>query len=327
MGAMVVRTASFYLRATDLKAILSLCSLTLMVGSVAIPRIPPSFTAHSQTVLSKPVFETPVEMIYGLPTIRLTLNGHPNQLFLIDTGMPTTAVSEEAVKCLKLKIDAKKSGLIRGVGDAEPVKFQVGKSIKLSFEKYDLYHGLAPVFDLAAVSSYLGQPLSGVVGFDILSHNIFVLDYKRHTFSLYPKGASPLSDDTPFDLISCDSEPTMHVRLNIGGSLLATDLKLDTGSNAPIEMNSPFVTSHELLKGHELKSVKPDGLGGEHVAFHGETAELLLADRTLKLSDVYLSQAAKGATALEKPDGSLGSPALEGHTLVFECPAGKIELH
>jgi hypothetical protein len=257
----------------------------------------------------------------------LTLNGHPNQLFLIDTGSEVTAVSEEAVKRLKLKTDDRKSGQVLGVADAEPTKFHVGKNIKLSFGKYDLYHGLTPVYDLAAASSYLGQPLSGIVGFDILSHNIFVLDYKRHTFSVYLKGATPLLDDGPFDVISCDSEPTMHVRLNIDGSLLDTDLKLDTGSNAPIEMNSPFVTSHELLKGRDFKSVNPSGLGGEHVASHGETAELVLADRTLKLSDVYLSQAAKGATALEKPDGSLGSPALEGHTLVFECPAGRIELH
>jgi hypothetical protein len=237
-------------------------------------------------------------------------------------------VSEEAVTRLRLKIDDSRSGQVIGVADADPTKFRFSKNIKISFERYDLFRGPAAIFDLSALSSYVGEPVAGVFGFDILSQNVFAMNYKMHSLSLYPKGAPPiLADDESSDTISCGQPPMIHVHLKIGGSLMESDLKLDTGSNAAVTLNSPFVTSHELIKDHTFQPVQLAGLGGEYPALHGLDAELVLTDRSWKLSDAYLSQARKGASAQERPDGTLGSPALEGHILLFKCPSGKIELH
>jgi hypothetical protein len=315
-------------RKLALKIFLLLFLNSLLLGSAAQQRILKSIYAYPQIESVKPVFEIPFETIGGFPMIRLTLNGHANQIFLIDTGSQVTAVSEDAVTRLRLKINDKKSGQVIGVADAEPAKFLVGKDIKISYERYDLYRGLAPVLDLSALAAYVGKPVSGILGFDILSQNIFALNYKTRSFSLYKKGEAPiLSGHGSFDTISCGPPPVIHANLKIDGVLVEPDLKLDTGSNAQIELFSPFVTSHNLIRDQTLKPINLGGLGGEHPALHGTDAELLLTDRNWKLSDIYLSQAREGASAQERPDGTLGSPALEGHILLFKCPSGKIELH
>ena len=275
------------------------------------------------------VFTAPVNSLHGFSLIRLQINHHSNQLFLIDSAFEFTSVSQQTANELKLKIDYDIPGKLVSETDSAPERINFAKKATVSYGRYDLFSGPMPIIDLSNLSNYLGVNIAGILGYDILSRHNFTLNLRSHTLSLLRSGSTkssaPTNQQAPA-IATCSSFPVISGRLQLEDIQLPLRLKVDTGSNVPLELYSPFVRAHHLTSdaSRPLRLYGPSGSGREGTEAGKATLEL--PGMTLRLENVYMSSAVLGMSAETSVDGTLGSPALEGHILVFECGAGMVKI-
>ncbi|MGH9598084.1 MAG: hypothetical protein ACRD3K_14925, partial [Edaphobacter sp.] len=121
----------------------------------------------------------------------------------------------------------------------------------------------------------------------------------------------------------CQSSLVIDAEIRVGSTAyLPAALMIDTGTQVPLELYSPYVEKEHLLMQDGLMQIELQGLGGHHDASHGRPGYLRMNDREIKLADVYLSRAGSGIASRTDIDGALGVQSLKKSQLVINCNEG-----
>ena len=274
---------------------------------------------------AKQIFRAPVQQVDGVLLVDLSVNGTRNQSFLIDSGFSATVISSEAAIRLNLAKGGPGEGLMMTSADSSAKHYALtSRAVRIDYGKFGLYEGPIRVLDLENVARELGRPISGILGFDVLKHSRYILNLADNSLTLFSNRSKRHSPD--LDPKGCDAGPVLKARLSIGGRSFAVMLQVDTGSNAALELFSPFVAKNELANGTQDEQKALIGVGGTSPAVVGGPGEVLIGDEIVSLEKVYYSRAEQGMTAVDAIDGNLGTPALAGRKVYFDCPDGKFSV-
>jgi len=242
--------------------------------------------------------------------VRPVVNGHPAGWFIFDTGAGVCCVTSSSVAELGLE----QMGAIEAAGVGNEANAPVHRSRELVLGPLHCAGHPLMAVDLAFLEQHLGDKVSGIIGFGVLSRCVAVIDLQRATISLHDPAQYklPRGEWTALDLSGRAPVITAVFEGHEGRFLL------DTGDHAHVVFDEPAVRKWKLLENRELTDIKLGGVGGFIAAKNGKIAKLEVAGLVLEDVPASFALEAKGAHAQTNRAGRLGAGVLKRFVLVVD---------
>lgn len=259
---------------------------------------------------------------YGEIGVDCAIDGHPITLFL-DSGSAGIAISQDVVNTLKLK----EQGYLEAHGYGGSTDFR-----PVHIDRFEVQNGVS-ITNVTAVAVDLPEsfqdmadkPVSGFVGYDLLSRFVVQMDYVRHTIRLIsPERFNPgkafgiplpiqLDDDVPKITASVDSLPSAQ-------------FLVDTGDVSGLRLYGPYVHKNNLrnIYTHGIPGVG-GGIGGLSYSWRTRVHKLTVGRYTLYGVPADFSLDSKGGGSVLEA-GALGAEVLSHFIVTFDYPHNTIYL-
>jgi hypothetical protein len=263
--------------------------------------------------------------------VACTVNGSKPIWFMLDTGAESNYINK--TRLAEFGLTPFGSSSVTGGGNTAEGAF--ARVARLGIGGAELRGQRDAVLDLTGLEKIYGMPLGGLLGFDFFSRFIVEIDYDNLTMSLYdPATYVHEGKGAPLRFINEGGHP--HVVSEIGVRTqprLPADMVIDAGAADTVNLASPFVRKHDLLK---LARKKPAGdantLPGSEKEFFAQTSvrarleRILLGPFELKDIPMNLMVAKTGAYGSESFSGTIGEGILRRFKTIYDYPRGTIYL-
>lgn len=281
----------------------------------------------------RPDVTIPFTLIYGIPFIKLSVNGHDDELFVLDSGSQTTTLNSDEAARLNIELTPSFHNMaitINGLGDSAGQKAWISKStIKLKFGRETVIRGRMLATSIFSDCGLTGVRIAGILGYDVLRLNTTVIDYANSKFMIYQNGSFIPRGDAHIQALSVDKTavlPVIAAALAVNGKDYGNArVVVDTGSDDAAMLYVRFAASHSI---NELEGWKTGGkncaIGGSSVFLHGLPGSAIVGRQQVALPDISVLQNKEGLGQSDLYDALLGSPVLHRWSIVFDIPKGKI---
>ena len=243
--------------------------------------------------------------------------------FFVDTGASVSLLDSKVAA--ELKLTGKDFLPMTGIGAAldlfpiaEDVHF-AGSGLTINGARM----GIMSHFDL---NEYLGRPIDGIIGTDILRHFVVRIDYAKKTLTLALPGHLPEDPhETCLPMQTARNAPFIHARVGGDASSAQEGLFLvDTGAGGTLSLTKTFQEYHPNLNIHEAVSSGAVGLGGMEYSGIGR-GTIELGDRSFHEAIISSSRNKQGSwTGLN--GGGIGSGIWGRFTMTLDFPGNKLLL-
>lgn len=277
----------------------------------------------SDATLAASPLTVPIEVVYGgLIFVTARINDVPMS-FVLDTGAEATVLNSSRLKKLGLTPFGK-FATGAGGGDVE-LTYVKGVTTKVGDPKT----GEAVIRDqivaavlLDALEAPLQRPLDGILGYDFISRFVLEIDYKNQTLTLHDRAKYVHKGTNMAQSMTLeDSTPFITAAIEVPGKgKLDGRFVLDTGCLCDVQLFSPFVDTHELLKAFPdaKQAGYSAGAGGETHEVTATIPSLTIGDRVIDKPRADMSRDTHGAGADPESAGLVGSIALGRFVLVLD---------
>jgi len=181
------------------------------------------------------------KMVKNLMIIKLMVNGKGPFNFVLDTGVGLFLISDPAL-IDSVSIKNLRSINISGFGDGEPLSAYITPSIDVGFGSTNAKGLSAAILkqDIFELSSYVGMPVHGLIGYEFFSSFIVRINFSLNTLTIYrPETVYIPRKGYRVSLMIEDRKPYLisHIQLT-SGEKIAAKLILDTGAGHPISLET-----------------------------------------------------------------------------------------
>ena len=274
---------------------------------------------------------SPAEIPFEMNTVHIfvqaRINGSEPLWFIFDTGASASALSTSSAKQLGLELKGKIEG--RGAGEGT-VEANVVSGVTFTLPGVELVDQTSVTVPLGRIEELMGRQVDGVLGYDLISRFVVVIDYQNKKILLHDpasyshKGAGArvaIELDGSVPMVSADIVP--YGRDAIEGTFL-----IDTGANAAVILGSPFTRGHDLLATlpRSYEYIGGYGIGGESRGVAGRTASLELGGIRFEEPICGFPSDEAGAFADPTIAGIIGGEILRRCTVTFDYGRGEMIL-
>lgn len=270
---------------------------------------PPQSGAEVQFAQGGNVAQIPVEFTGNLVFVPAGVNEAQPSWFLLDTARASSVFDDIRAASQNLlpasSDNARVTSLANAVLDFPSLKVTVPSLGLVSLEN---------------ISSRVGRAVQGVLGADVLSHFVVVLDYERATLQLYdPKAYHYTGKGEKLKWTLVDGVPAVSARVEVRGrGKIDGMFRISTGEPEPIVFSSGFAAAHEFgsLGGKMIpfaSAADPEKVEGKL----GRIQSLTLGKSVVQDPLAVFPEAAASAGGSEQYAGTLGAGILNRFTLVL----------
>jgi len=262
----------------------------------------------------------PFELVDNHVDLPVTINGKGPFHFLFDTG-GANLIDTEAAKALGL--GAAGNGAGNGVGsNSESIQF--GTVDRLDVGGATLRkQGFVIVPVRAGFGVASGQPVDGLIGFEVLARFITTFDYTNNRIVLQTRAAVPPAKGTTIPFTFNGQHP--NIACAIDGFNGRCDV--DTGSRIALSVLSPFLAAHPAIVPPNATALGANGfgVGGATMGRLGR-ATLSFGGFTLPNLVTDLSAQTRGAFADPYTAGNIGAGVWRRFAVTFDYSAQTMTL-
>jgi len=275
------------------------------------------------TLVPGPVVTMKFDEVLGSIIVPLTLQNQEKVNFLIDTGCSTSLIDARIASRFDLTGTDyfPVAGIGAGVGLAV-----IADNVSIVGSGLSITGARLPLVQHFDFDEYLGHPLGGVIGADLLKHFVLKIDYATRTLTLALPGHLPQDPKTAFLPMDVTNN-CPFVKASVGDGLTGKtegQFLLDTGDSGSVSLTRAFLIDHPALPVTSLFSSGAIGFGGIERTGVGR-GTFNLGGFAFKNAVMALSQNVQGAWAgLE--GGDIGRGILDRFTVTFDFPAHKLYL-
>jgi predicted aspartyl protease len=278
-------------------------------------------------VVPQTVIVVPFEFIHGSILVQASLNGQGPFWMMLDTGADPSIVEIGTAKRVGLKIAA--SGQPgSGGGTDENLAYETSLPLVqlggLTASDVD-----ALAMDLSKLSSALGRPISGVLGYSLLKTRIVQIDYPNREVRFYTSAPSCTGAARPHSP-SCTTlsfrykDDILASGATVDGKPVTTNV--DTGSNSNFQFTPAAVDklglSEDVARAHASSSV---GFNGDLKNREGKVRNVTVG--TISVNDPTVVFFGKGMGMDKEPwDLRIGNAFLKNFVVTLDYPHGQIML-
>lgn len=252
---------------------------------------------------------------------RPLVNGKQFDWFFFDTGAGGTILTPEVIDALGLERFGQVP--VSGIGEGMMSSFVRAESLEVG--PVTMTGALATEIDLSFVANAIGEKVSGIVGFNLLSRCIAEIDQKGGVVKLHDPAVFLASEDakglTWLRLVTYERHPCVEASFEGHTGFF----KLDTGAaGSTVSIHAPAVTRLKLLDGRETRDTRIGGVGGMRSAKKGMLAWFELGG--VRTENVEATFATEQAGAFDDPYtlGNIGDDLMEPFVLVLDYQRERI---
>ena len=269
----------------------------------------------------------PFQLINNLIFIPIKVNG--TQLtVLLDSGVQETVLfSLEEKSEVSLKNTEKIS--LRGLGSEDAVEGlkSEGNLVEvkgMESKQHLLYIILDPSFNL---SSHVGIPVNGIIGYSFLKHNLVSIDYAKKQLIVYkdnPKNRRKIEKNSIKSSISIEkAKPYIKTTMVIDSVSIAAKLLIDIGNSDAIWLFQKISDKIKVPK-KNFADYLGKGFSGDVLGKRARISEFTMADFKFAkpIAAFPDSSSIKHVTMVSERLGSVGGEILKRFLIVFDYSNG-----
>jgi predicted aspartyl protease len=274
------------------------------------------------TVPKQAVIEVSFELIRGAIILPATLNGSGPIWMMLDTGVDPSVVDLETAKSAGLKLAGGHE--VSGGGSSHNVGYETSLPIvrlgALTATKVD-----AGAMDLSPLSTKLGRPIGGILGYSLLKGRIVQIDYPNRKVRFCATAPS----------CAGDSQTCATLSFRYRGAILASGVTVDgkpvtahvdTGSNSYFQFTPAAVDKlglgEDLAHSHESSSL---GFNGDLKNREGTVRNVTVGSISVNEPTVIFFGKGMGMDK-ELWDLRIGSAFLMDYAVMLDFRHGQITL-
>lgn len=270
----------------------------------------PQSGAQVQFAQGGNVAQVSIEITGNLVFVAAGVNDAQPSWFLMDTARATSAFDDIRAASQNLlpasNGDTRVTSLPNAVLDFPGLKVTVPSLSLISLDD---------------ISSRVGRAVQGILGADVLSHFVLVLDYERATLQLYdPKSYHYTGKGEKLKWTLVNGVPAVSARVEIRGKgKIDGTFLISTGEPEPIVFSSSFAASHGL-----------GSVGGKMIPFAsvadpekvegklGRVQSLALGKTVIQDAFAVYPEEASSASSSAEYAGTIGAGILNRFTMVLD---------
>jgi hypothetical protein len=245
------------------------------------------------------------------------VNGQDVGWFIFDSGAGLMTIDKKAAAQLDLPV----VGSVRatGVGGSTEASFRQDETFRLG--PLTLEKNLYVELDLGTLSKIMGQPIAGIVGYQVFQAAVVEIECAGPEVALHDPATYRRDGDVWEELVLYSNHPCCHAVFEGDRRGL---FRLDTGATNTVSFHAPAVDSLKLLDGRKTGLGLEGGVGGL-AAYRGGTLEWFeLGGHRFEKPRVTFSRVKKGAFTDTATLGNIGQAFLEPFRVVFWYQQKKI---
>ena len=183
-------------------------------------------------------------LLNNLPVIYVRIGYSAPLPFILDTGASSTVIDQAEAARLGLKTTAG-SDVSTGGGSVESTEV---RDVFIDVGRLKLPQLTMVAIDLAPLASGLGQPISGILGYEVFKQFVVQIDYARKTVAFHaPARYSAPSDAEVLPITIRDQVPFVPSEILGASGPTAIELVLDTGQTSALTLVRSLVDKQRLL--------------------------------------------------------------------------------
>lgn len=273
----------------------------------SIPSSSPNDFAYDASIAP----EVESKTVRGHLFVHPLVNGKDVGWFILDTCAEVMMIDMKTADTLGLeKVGA---SAITGVGGTIVEPFRIAKEFQWGPAKEQ--NLVFCELDAEFLTKAFGLPVAGIVGADVFKRFIVEIDVVQPRVALY--------DVTKYQLTKGNWEPIHFFGGNpaVAGTYEGDRtgfFQLDTGANAGIMVNSPYVKGLHLLDGRKLGQDGVGGFGGNITSFSGTMDWIAFGGHRFDKVPASFSMAEQGALANPDVVGVVGQQVMTPFNMVWD---------
>jgi predicted aspartyl protease len=300
---------------------------SVWVSALFLFAIPHYLHVLAQAPVKQTVIEVSSEFIQRSIVVQATVNGHGPFWMLLDTGADPSIVELGTARSIGLKI-ATSGQPGSGGGTSDTLAYETSlPQVQIGGLTASNVDALA--MELSKLSSALGRPISGVLGYSLLKTRIVQIDYPNRRVRFYtsaPSCAGAARSHTP----TCTTlsfrykDDILASGVTVDGKPVTTNV--DTGSNSNFQLTPAAVDklglSDDVARAHASSSV---GFNGDLKNREGTVRNVKVG--TISVNDATVVFFGRGRGMDKEPwDLRIGNAFLENFVVTLDYPHGRITL-
>jgi hypothetical protein len=266
----------------------------------------------------------PFQLSSNFVLVQLRVNNSRPLWFLFSTA--STSVIDTGI--------AKELGLpVQGKGKSTATGKSIGagtiSGVSLALPGVMTFNQTVAVLPLEFISSIMGQPVAGLIGYDFISQFVIEVDYAARKMNVYAPATYRYSGSgqiLPIKFV--DKRPFVGVKITMEGrEAVEGAVELETANSGVLVVQRSFAEAHQLLKsvkGFRLGNVGGAG-GSMSRTLQGRVRNIQIGRLSINNPIVTISQAEAGKVATGG-DGQIGGEALRRFRLILDYSRQRIIL-
>ena len=189
-------------------------------------------------------------LTYGAPVVQVKINDSVTGNFLIDTGSSANLITDALVDKLGLKPQPIAQGKTPFLLDGKPASSV--SSLNLQIGSLKLNGGVYFVIKAKSLSSFMKQPIDGIISMQILRYFALDIDFAHHKITMWFPNALP---EDVVKQAGFEGAFVVPLSANVPDDVLYDPVKAVVDADAywrllyfvPVEINDGVKTAHESL--------------------------------------------------------------------------------
>jgi hypothetical protein len=279
---------------------------------------PPGDVADARYLKTDGVAHLPFEYRARHVWLKASVNDGPPEHFIFDTGASITVIDSAYAARIGLATEGLQQG--QGAGAVGSASFAVVPRLRVvaedgdGIELKDVRVGVLSVNSILA--PYFWRDCAGILGFDFISRFVDEIDFDRGLLTLYaPATFHYAGAGTAIPMTLAGHTPVVKLKLD---GTIEGDFRVDVGSGSTVDLHTPFVKQHDLMKRTPFVEVTGGGFGGTFTTRMVRMQDLAIGPYSWTDPLVSLSQATAGAFTSEDYAGNIGNRILERFKLTLD---------
>lgn len=273
----------------------------------------------------------PFRLINNLIFIPIKVNG-TELTVLLDSGVQETILFSLEEKS-EVSLKNTETISLRGLGSEDAVEGLKSKGnlveVKgMESKQHLLYIILDPSFNL---SSHVGIPVNGIIGYSFLKHNLVSIDYAKKQLTVYkdsPKYRKKIEKNAVKSSISIErAKPYINTTMVIDSVPIAAKLLIDIGNSDAIWLFQKISDKVKVPK-KNFEDYLGKGFSGDVLGKRARISEFAMSDFKFEkpIAAFPDSSSIKHVTMVSDRLGSVGGEILKRFLIVFDYPNGFVYL-
>ncbi|WP_439882867.1 aspartyl protease family protein [Pontibacter sp. MBLB2868] len=273
----------------------------------------------------------PFKLVHNLIVIPVQINNSTPLNFILDSGVKNTLITRLYYSD-SLSLNSADKITIQGLGEGYEVEalFSSGNLMKMrgiQGDNHQVYVLMEDVFDL---STRMGMPVHGIIGYDIFKNFIVKINYSTKRLTLYRPDVvlRKKKKAEEYPLFIEKNKAYIYANVNqANGDTVKVKLVLDTGASHTVSLYLP-TDNRLMLPPKVMEAYLGRGLSGD---IHGKIGRLnsfsIGKYEIENLPATYPDEEAiKLAMNISNRNGNLGSDILNRFTVIFDYPHNQLTL-